>query len=107
MNTYVVKYQVIDKDQPHFKFVGWPYKYAVVHAENSGYAHMMIENDLPKIMRGNRLEIRINTVIEANDPITILPITIEENTVVDIREKQTDTWRKETSKIWSVGELKE
>jgi len=82
-NTYFIKYQVIDKLQQNFEFVGWTHRFALVNAENPTSARKLLTRTITKAEEPNHVVVRINTTIEACDDVVILPLSIEENTIVE------------------------
>lgn len=86
MNAYFVKYQMLDRLQPHFKCVGVPFEYAIVKAETPLRAENILSIQMAESHDPNRFAIRINSTIECYDTITFLPLKTEQNTIVDNRE---------------------
>jgi len=89
MNTYFVKYQLLDAQQLYFEFVGVPFEFAIVKAETAPRAELALHLQMAEKHDPNRFAIRINTTIECYDTVTIVPIKIEENTIVNNKRKPT------------------
>jgi hypothetical protein len=93
LRIYIVKFQVVDTEAPSFDFVGWPFQWAVVQVETEGDIEHELWATVVSEISGRCPTIRINTVTEVDSPVTVLPIKIEQNTVVE--KKDTDRVSKE------------
>ena len=73
----------MDRHQTHFKFLGWPFHFAVVQAESKARAVYELKEIVAAYWPRHDFETRINTVTECDSPVTTLPLTIEDNTCID------------------------
>ena len=83
LKVYIIKFQVVNYQQPSFEFIGWPEQWAVVMAESKNEASFTLGLKVGASKDGNATGIRIITALEADEPVTVLPIKIEQNTCID------------------------